>query len=184
MIQMQGTSPKKLVAVSALLVVAVALLWRNLVSPATPVKAQPLAAAERSLPPDPALHLAELDRLRAIQYHGALRNLFEEQAIADPVATAKEARMRRAARAVPIQPPAVTPAGPVLPPPFPLKFYGYATPESASKQVFLQLGDDVFVVVEGQLVAKRYLVQQIGRNSVEVKDTMTQQVQTIPLIQG
>ena len=76
------------------------------------------------------------------------------------------------------------PSGPPPPPPIPLKFYGFAQPSGQAERIFLQMGDDNFVVSQGDIIAHRYQIENIGKVSIRVRDLQTQSVQELPLQQG
>ncbi|HEY7838100.1 MAG TPA: hypothetical protein VIC54_05845 [Terriglobales bacterium] len=183
----------EVIALVVLLAVAAVMLWRALAPVASPAAPAPAAAAVAvpaaapasapAVPGDPTLHLDELTRLRAIEYTGTGRDLFHfgaaplpaaQRAVAS-VASAKAAAA--AARSLP-------PPGPPPPPPIPLKFYGFAQASGTPERIFLQMGEDNFVVSQGETIAHRYLIENIGKVSVRVKDLQTQSEQELPLQQG
>jgi hypothetical protein len=179
-----GTQDKKKVIILAVLLAVVALvLLRDFVSfgGSTAIPAAAVSPDKALQIPDPLLHLSELQRVRSVHYHGSLRNLFEVVQVAEPHVTSGHGP-----GGGPIMPQPIAPPQPVVqaPPPMPLKFYGFETRTGQAKQVFLQLGDNVYVVTEGQIIEHRYLIGRIDKASVEVRDLQTQQAQTLPLIAG
>jgi hypothetical protein len=68
--------------------------------------------------------------------------------------------------------------------PINLKFFGFANHPGERKKVFLSQGEDVFIAGEGDTVNRRYRVMHIGVNSVDIKDVLNDNTQTIPLTQG
>lgn len=77
----------------------------------------------------------------------------------------------------------VTPqaAGPA-PVNIPWKFYGVAVrPGSYQKKAFLTNGEEIFIGEEGSLIAKRYKIVRIGVNSIELEDTQSKQNRQLPL---
>lgn len=84
------------------------------------------------------------------------------------------------------QPQAAGPAAYVPPPPPPidLKFYGFATPAGGTKRIFLAKGEDVFIAKEGDIVDRRYKVMRISNTAVDILDVLSNNRQSIPLIQG
>lgn len=175
----------KLGILAVLVAVAAGLMWHQ-AHPAAgllpgftalPGAAQDGAVRKILAEPDPGLHLDYLASARDVRYVGALRNLFAPAPLAPPPGARQAAG--RAARGG-SQP--ATLAGPPPPPPIPLKFYGYATQEGSSKRVFLQMGDDIFVVKQGQIVAHRYQIVRIDKASVAVEDLNEQRTQVLPLI--
>ncbi|MGH9393000.1 MAG: hypothetical protein ACRD1E_02435 [Terriglobales bacterium] len=188
-----GTEKKgEVTALAALLVVGGVLLWRSLApAPATPgqapvaaASAVPMALGARASSLDPTLHLELLRALRAREYTGAGRDLFHfGSAPALAPRTAPALSPSEIARQAQPPRPAV-PAGPPPPPPIPLKFYGYAQANGMAEKIFLQMGEDNFVVSQGDVIAHRYQIENIGKVSVRVRDLMTQSEQELPLQQG
>lgn len=141
--------------------------------------AAPQGSAAGQAPLDPTLHLGVLATLRSIHYGdgGTGRDLFHFVTAPPPPVHAEVGRGALAPKGP------VVPAGPPPPPPIPLKFYGYAISDG-STQVFLQDGDAAFIVTEGQLIDKRYLIEKITPQYVMVKDNQTSQEQRLPLLAG
>jgi hypothetical protein len=184
-----GTENKGQVALLGVLLAAAGLLlWRNLApsqeggAPAAPTSAgapAPLSVAHL----DPRLHMAELQRLRERRYTGTGRDLFRlgpaPPAPLSPAAAAAEERQRAAAAAR-----RRADAGPPPPPPIPLSFYGFAQANGMPEKVFLRFGGETFAAAQGTTIAHRYVIENIGKVSVRVKDLMTQNEQELPLQQG
>ncbi|HXE31637.1 MAG TPA: hypothetical protein VN515_07550 [Terriglobales bacterium] len=179
---------REVIALVVLAAVAVYMLWPML-APSPPPVVAPLAAAVAPGAPaplhlDPTLHLAKLDKLRALDYTGSGRDLFHfgsAPAIA-PTASLGPHLPAHSPSAPPPRP--VVPAGPPPPPPIPLKFYGFVQADGVPEKIFLQMGDDNYVVSQGDTIAHRYLIENIGKVSVRVKDLATQSEQELPLQQG
>lgn len=125
---------------------------------------------------DPRLRLDMLRSSEDVEYKGAGRDIFsgEPEAIPQPIAPARQD----------INPQPVVNQGPPPPPPINLKFFGYATRTGTRKSIFLAQGDTVFTAREGDIVAGRYRVVKINPTSVEIQDVLSNNTQTIPLIQG
>ena len=184
-----GTENKgQVILLAVLLAVAGVLLWRNL-APAAGGGA-PAVAAPAGGPParadlanlDPRLHLGELARLRARRYSGSGRDLFRlGPAPPPPLSPAAARAARLQAEAAERQAAA---AGPAPPPPMPLSFYGFAQANGMPEKVFLQFGGETYVVAQGTTIAHRYVIENIGKVSVRVKDLMTRDEQELPLQQG
>ena len=193
-----GTEKKgEVIALVALLVVGGGLLWRNLgSSPAVPAPALPLpgatapaASAGSALPfnlsrLDPTLHMAQLDALRQQTYTGSGRDLFHLGPPPPPPPTPAQIQARKRAAEIAQHPQPALPVMPPPPPPIPLKFYGFAQAAGLPERIFLQLGEDTFVVSAGETVSHRYLIESIGKLSVRVKDMVTSSEQELPLQQG
>jgi hypothetical protein len=127
---------------------------------------------------DPRLRLDLLKLSEDTEYSGKGRNIFIAQAeipkpIENPV---KEAQK------TPEPPPGPPPPPP--PPPINIKFVGFASGGGEPTQVILSQGDNIFVAREGQIVNRRYKVNKINANSVEIEDLLSNNRQTIPLTAG
>src|SRR5579859_789789 len=188
-----GTENKKqLYALVALAVLAVILLPRlffSSTSSGTPearkqpntVPAQPDAANRRGRakggpPLDPTLRTDLLKNSEEAEYKGSGRNIFEARA-----------EIPEAVKSVVIPKPPEPPPGKVadnLPPPIPLKFYGFANRPGQPKSVFLANGDDIFIGHEGDIVNRRYKIVHIMPNQVEIEDVQNNHHEAIPLTQG
>ncbi|MGH9520449.1 MAG: hypothetical protein ACRD2D_12405, partial [Terriglobales bacterium] len=171
-----------------LLAIAAIVLYRSLASPAAAPALAALAPSASAAPVpvaqlDPRLHMEALDRVRGIEYTGAGRDLFHfgsTPALAAPASLgSRPAAHRPVAPTVPLPPP-----GPPPPPPIPLRFYGFAQASGMPEKIFLQLGEDNYVVSQGDIIEHRYRIESIGKVSVRVKDLLTQSVQDLPLQQG
>jgi hypothetical protein len=136
---------------------------------------------EREESLDPTLRLDLLAAVEQTQYRGNGRNIFVSQAevIPQPLRSGVTDQQKKAEedayRLPQVQPP----------PPIPLRFYGFASQAGEPKRVFLELGEDVFVAGEGEIVDRRYKVIRISPNSVEIQDMVySGPPQSIPLTQG
>jgi len=130
---------------------------------------------------DPTLQLQLLASSEQTQYLGSGRNIFVSSAeIPTPVAPAVTDAAKKAEEEKKWAPPVVPQA-----PPIPLKFFGFANRPGEPKKIFLALGEDVWVVGEGEIVNRRYKVIRISPNSVEMQDVLNSgPTQMIPLTQG
>ncbi len=133
------------------------------------------AAAIRSL--DPSLHFDLLKATEDTKYEGTGRNIFRVFVEIPKVVTQVATQTKQ---------PAPGPAVYTPPPPAPinLTFYGFATPQSGAKRIFLAQGEDVFIAKEGDIVDRRYKVVRISANAVEILDVLSNNRQSIPLTQG
>ena len=129
---------------------------------------------------DPRLHLDLLKETESTVYDGEGRNIFMAQTQDVKIPPVVQTPLKQ-----PVQPPIVdnTPPPPPPPPPINLKFFGFASQEGA-KSVFLSSGEDVFIAKEGEIVQRRYKILKINANSIEVKDMLNNNQQTIPLTAG
>lgn len=144
------------------------------------VAAQKLASTSGGL--DPTLDQAAMLRTESLVYAGSGRNIFS--ATYTPVAAVTLPRNVPSARPVvrgPIGPP--VPTGPPPPPPIPLKFFGTAQRGHGIKQAFLLSGDDVYLASPGDIVAKRFKVDQIMAMGIVITDLLSNNTQTLPLQQ-
>lgn len=139
----------------------------------TPGKAE--AAAIRSM--DPSLRFDLLRVSEDTKYEGTGRNIFRVFVEPPP---------RILKSPVLDQHPVVAQGPPPTPPPpqINLVFYGFATPQSGAKRIFLAQGEDVFIAKEGDIVDRRYKVVRISANAVEILDVLSNNRQSIPLTQG
>lgn len=145
------------------------------------VAAQKLASSSNNF--DPTLNAAAMLRTEDLVYSGSGRNIFSATYTAPaPVVTLPR-------NVPPPRPVALGPAiprGPIGPPPappIPLKFFGTAQRGRGVKQAFLLSGDDVYVASAGDIVAKRYKVDQIMAYGVQVTDLVNNVTQTLPMQQ-
>ena len=81
-------------------------------------------------------------------------------------------------------PPPPPPPPQNIPPPIPLKFYGFASQNGGQKKVFLAENDDIFIAAEGDIVDRRYKVIHIYPMAVEIEDVLNNNRQQIPLTQS
>lgn len=192
---------KKTIAAAALIVVAIVLIatrFSVLLGLGSSSAARPTTVAADILPERPALGTASRDvrgglkkdtaqsldptlRTELIKaaedtkYEGTGRNIFK--------AFVKLPKMKTA-----FVPPA-TPQQqqahmPPFSPPIELKYYGYATPQGGVKRIFLAHDEDVFIAKEGEIVDRRYKVVRILPTAVEFLDVLSNNRQSIPMIQG
>jgi hypothetical protein len=119
---------------------------------------------------DPRLRTDILDYSRSVKYEPG-RDIFHMKALPTPTPIAAVRQ--------PTPPPA--PPTPTPPPPIPVKYYGFASKPGEPRKVFLQSGERVFVVGQGEIVDRRYRLIQIQPNSVTMEDVLTNNRQPIPL---
>jgi hypothetical protein len=76
-----------------------------------------------------------------------------------------------------------TPPAKPIPPPIPLKFYGYANRQSGpARQAFFLDGDDIQIKGENDVIRGKYKIIRIGINSAVVEDLANHDQQTLPLV--
>ncbi len=130
---------------------------------------------------DPTLRLDLLASSEQTKYEGSGRNIFVSQA--EPVVIQQP--LAPGHTDVGIQTVGYTPPSAPLATPIPLKFFGFASQPGEPRKIFLQLGEDVWVAGEGEIVDRRYKVVHISNNSVEIQDVVNSgPAQTIQLTQG
>jgi ABC-type glycerol-3-phosphate transport system substrate-binding protein len=126
---------------------------------------------------DPTLHMEGMELAESITYTGSGRNIFSANsapAVVIPKAIAS-ARSKGAQAQAPVN------LGPPPPPPIDLKFFGTATKKDGSRRAFLLHGDDVFIASPGDIVNRRYKINSVSANSVEVTDLQNSNTQRLPL---
>ena len=156
------------------LVVLAALVWyvQSVKSPAssgfslstgtyTPINAQDFGTV-----------FEKLKSTEGTEYKSSGRNIFAMTAL--PVVDA--------GGPVKKEPPKRAPTGPMLPPPPPpaqlaWKFFGYGNlPSGGPRQAFLQDGEEVRIVGEGETVLNHIRITRIGNDRIEFEDTNTHQM--------
>lgn len=126
---------------------------------------------------DPRFRKDIFEASQNIKYEGGSRNIFVMEApkIETPIAPVKGTTATASPTPTPI--PTPTPY-----PPIQLTYYGFATsPPGEPKRVFIAQGDHVFVVKQGDSIARQYRVVQITPNSVLIEDVLHNYRQSIPL---
>jgi len=156
---------------------------------ATQLKKSPASPQAQSL--DPTIRLDLLRSVEAVKYEGHGRNIFKAEVEALPVPV-NDSKLK--CKVTPDAPgcPGYDPCKanptikgcPLYIEPINLKFFGFANRPGERKKVFLSQGEDVFIAGEGDTVNRRYRVMHIGVNSVDIKDVLNDNTQTIPLTQG
>lgn len=139
---------------------------------------------------DPTLRLDLLAKLKNVQPEAVSRSLFDFGAApaAEPAKIEKVAPVHPGITTAkfigPVAPKPPAPKVEPLPPPIPLKFYGYTNAaRTGPKRAFFLEGEDIFVAGEGDIIKSRYKVVRIGVNSAVVEDTSNKHQQTLPLEQ-
>jgi hypothetical protein len=147
---------------------------------AAQLKRQTPSAQAQSL--DPTIRLDLLAASEDVKYEGKGRNIFQAQPEPPPPSQVVKQLTPEEQCRIALHPgcPGFIPP----PPPISLKFFGFANHPGERKRIFLSQGEDVFIAGEGDTVNRRYKVMRIGVNSVEIKDVLNDNTQTIPLTQG
>jgi len=123
---------------------------------------------------NPELQRWKLDASRRTEYKSSGRDLFSESL--PPAPPVK--RVERQPDPVP-QPP-VEPPPPSLP--ASMKYFGYGTvPNGTSKRAFLNDGEDVYIVGEGDTLLGRFRILRIGNASLEFEELGSGRRNSAPL---
>jgi hypothetical protein len=138
---------------------------------------------------DPTLRMDLLAKLQKVPLEGGWRSVFDWGqppvpppplvAKIDPKVIEREAKERadkiiQEQKEHPIKP---------VPPPIPLKFYGYANRISGpARQAFFLDGEDIHINGENDVIRGRYKIIRIGINSAVVEDLQNHDQQTLPLV--
>jgi hypothetical protein len=137
---------------------------------------------------DPTLRTDLLAKVRAVEFSGVERNLFQfttrkvvEAPKPEQLAKAQELlKKAEPPPAIPKEPP--KPSKPKAPP-IKWKFYGFANqPDDTRKRAFLLDSEgSVFVATESDVFSQRYKIVRIGVNSIVIEDLKFNDQQTLPL---
>jgi hypothetical protein len=125
---------------------------------------------------EPQLRLDELLKLQKLEYSGTHRNIFVATPPPLPVAAAEKAKAER---------PLIGPQPqPILPVQVPGEFFGFALMRNSGKRVaFFKVGEDVFVVPEGDTFLNRFRLVHIGNDSADVEQLSDGRHATVMMIQ-
>lgn len=206
-----GKQQWKIAALAVLAVICAILVWKNLIQPGRENAGSSIPSASAAAPPaevprqnpttitagkdssrreardkavderelaalDPTLRLDLLEKTAKITYQGDSRNIFQ---FYNPPPKPLTNSIVAPPQPQPPQPPMAPP-----PPSIPLKFYGMSShPGTPEKRAFLTDGEEIYIVQEGEIVAKRYKIVRIGISSLEWEDMQTHQHGQLPLIE-
>lgn len=125
---------------------------------------------------EPQLRLDELTKLQKLEYSGTHRNIFTATPPPPPVAVAENAKAAQ---------PIVGPMPkPILPVQVPGEFFGFALMRNSGKRVaFFKVGEDVFVVPEGDTFLNRFRLVHIGNDSADVEQLSDGRHATVMMVQ-
>jgi hypothetical protein len=138
---------------------------------------------------DPTLRTDLLEKVRAVEFGGVERNLFQfttrklvDAPKPEQVAKAQELLQKAEPPSAPLNREPPKPSKPKAPP-IKWKFYGFANqPDDARKRAFLLDSEGaVFVATEGDVFSQRYKIVRIGVNSIVIEDLQFSDQQTLPL---
>ena len=151
-------------------------------APAATNTVSPAATATARITPsklDPTLHSEGMLLSESLVYAGRGRNIFAAPGTQATVAVAPKIPVPVAtARYVP---PAPVNTGPPPPPPIDLRFFGTATRRDGKRQAFLLHGEDVFVAGPGDIVSRRYRIDEVSATTVTVTDLTNNNQQRLPM---
>jgi hypothetical protein len=142
------------------------------------IAAKMMASTSSSL--DPTLDESAMLRTESLVYSGTGRNIFSAISAPPPMVIPKNVPNARPGAAGPVGPP--VPTGPPPPPPINLKYFGTAVRLNGKRQAFLLQGEDVYLASEGDIVARKYRIVNIGTTSIRVEDLVNNDTQSLPLI--
>jgi hypothetical protein len=141
----------------------------------------PAATATARITPsklDPTLHPEGMLLSESLVYAGRGRNIFAPAGTQADAAAPKIPVPAATARYVA---PAPVNTGPPPPPPIDLRFFGTATRRDGKREAFLLHGEDVFVAGQGDIVSRRYRIDDINATSVGVTDLTNNNAQRLPM---
>jgi len=138
---------------------------------------------------DPTLKIELLAKLQKVPLEGGARSVFDfgqpppppppppVAAIKPEVIAAQNKAREEAAAYAKEHPPKP------VPPPIPLKFYGYANRlKGPARQAFFLDGEDIQIKAENDVIRGKYKIIRIGINSAVVEDLQNHDQQTLPLV--
>ncbi len=129
--------------------------------PYTPINAQ-----------DYSVIFKELGETQSTVYKSSGRNIFVAGPVA-PLPTAPNTLASNTTKPGPLYPTVPVPPEPPKPV-LPGKFFGYGSlPTNGPRSAFLQEGDDVHIVQEGDIVGNHIRITHIGNDSIDYEDTVT-----------
>jgi hypothetical protein len=179
----QTKQKKEIVALVALVIIA-GLVWYGLFG-----KNQiGVAGFSGAQTPDPinaqdiGKGLGDLTATRGAEYKASGRNIFVAHAVA-----ATPTGPGGAIAVKPPDPPSACCTGPqkLPPPPKPIlgmKFYGFgSTPMNGPRQAFLQDGEEISIVSEGDTIRNHIRITHIGNERIEYEDINTGMKNSDPL---
>jgi hypothetical protein len=119
--------------------------------------------------PNPTIRWDEVERRRKADYKGAGVNPFSTAVPPNPADLRKaEDDARKIAETHKNDPP---PPPPALELPANLKFFGYGNiPNNAARRAFLEDGEEVYIVNEGDTLMGRYKILKINNASLEFEE--------------
>jgi hypothetical protein len=130
---------------------------------------------------NPSLHKDGVEKARKTEYKSSGRNIFSRD-IPIPLPTKKEIEQANKKREEELAVAAAKPPEPPKVAPLPAKYFGYGTiPNGTARVAFLNGGEDVYVVKEGDLFLNRFRILRIGNAGLEYEEVATGLRGTAPL---
>jgi hypothetical protein len=161
----QAKQKKELIALVALLFVA-ALVWYGFFGKGRGGTSSQITAYVPINAEDYGKPFKDLEVTRTTDYKASGRNIFVAGPIAPPPSAQTVVKKRPFVGAMP---PPETP-----PPVLGMKFFGLGTfPSNGPRRAFLQDGDDVKIVGEGDTVHNHLRITHIGNDRIEYEDINT-----------
>jgi hypothetical protein len=167
---------KKIALLGILMLGAAGVFYFDSTGESLPGKSQSFTSPTYTPLPveNPALQRWKLDASRHTEYKSSGRDLFTESLPAPPPPK------RKAPRIDPGPPVPVEPPPPMLP--ANMKYFGYGTvPNGTSKRAFLNDGEEVYIVGEGDTLLGRFRIIRIGNTSLEFEETSSGRRNSISL---
>ncbi len=115
---------------------------------------------------NPQLHWGPVERARKTEYKSSGRNIFSRELPPPPLTPEQKKKLE-------------TPPPPPPPPepkvaPLPAKYFGFGTiPNGTARVAFLSMGEDIFVLKEGELLLNRFRILRIGNANLEYEEVAT-----------
>jgi len=121
---------------------------------------------------DYSIIFKEMGESQSTVYKPSGRNIFVPGAVPVPQQAAAPAEAKEVKPAHPFVGPQKPPEPP--PPVLSMKFFGYGTlPTGGPRRAFLQDGEDIRIVQEGDTVQNHIRITHIGNDRIEYEDTVT-----------
>lgn len=165
----------KIAMLALLIIVAAGVFYLDIKD--TSLSGKESVFTSKSYPPlpveNPELQRWKLEASRRTEYKSSGRDVFSEVLPPPPVP-----KVERAPDPVP-QPPQEPPL-PSLP--ASMKYFGYGTvPNGTSKRAFLNDGEEVYIVAEGDTLLGRFRILRIGNASLEFEELGSHRRNSAPL---
>jgi hypothetical protein len=161
---------KKQLVVLVVLLLTAGLIWFLYFDRSRPVVTADSSSVVQNYRPlgvdNPQLHWGQVERARKTEYKSSGRNIFSRELPPRPLTPEQKKKLE-------------TPPPPPPPPepkvaPLPAKYFGFGTiPNGTARVAFLSMGEDIFVLKEGELLLNRFRILKIGNANLEYEDVTT-----------